>query len=155
MTTSLVSSVSLALGLYFSCSAAFGDLGAGSAASVHGSERSSLDVRSGSNVTVGTTSADSLDIDGSGHYDALTDGLLLLRGLFGLNGDSLISYAVSEGAAYTSAADISARIESVSEIVDVDADGRSDAPNRWSNDFALSVWLARRCAGKRCGCEWW
>jgi hypothetical protein len=127
VTTSLVSSVSLALGLYFSCSAAFGDLGAGSAASVHGSERSSLDVRSGSNVTVGTTSADSLDIDGSGHYDALTDGLLLLRGLFGLNGDSLISYAVSEGAAYTSAADISARIESVSEIVDVDADGRSDA----------------------------
>ena len=30
---------------------------------------------------------DSLDVDGNGQVDALTDGLLLLRSMFGLSGD--------------------------------------------------------------------
>ena len=34
----------------------------------------------------GTIPSGSLDIDGNGQYDALTDGLLLLRGMFGLDG---------------------------------------------------------------------
>ena len=33
----------------------------------------------------------SIDIDSNGQYDALTDGLLLLRGMFGLDGDALVS----------------------------------------------------------------
>lgn len=36
-----------------------------------------------------------LDIDGSGNYDALTDGLLLLRGLFGLTDGALTNGAVA------------------------------------------------------------
>ena len=36
------------------------------------------------------------DIDGNGNVDALTDGLLLLRYLFNLKGDSLINGAVAE-----------------------------------------------------------
>ena len=35
------------------------------------------------------------DIDGNGSVDALTDGLLALRYLFGLTGDALISDAVA------------------------------------------------------------
>ena len=31
-----------------------------------------------------------LDVDGNGKYDALTDGLLILRFMFGLDGESLI-----------------------------------------------------------------
>ena len=38
----------------------------------------------------GTPAYGSIDIDGNKQYDALTDGLLILRGMFGLTGDSLI-----------------------------------------------------------------
>ena len=63
------------------------------------------------NVAASTTSF--ADIDGSGSVDALTDGLLLLRYLFGLTGDSLIDSAVAGGATRTSAADIEAYILSL------------------------------------------
>ena len=39
----------------------------------------------------GTIPSGSLDIDGNGQYDALTDGLLLLRGMFGLDGSALVT----------------------------------------------------------------
>jgi hypothetical protein len=41
------------------------------------------------------------DIDGNGSTDALTDGLLLLRYLFGLRGENLISGAISSDATRT------------------------------------------------------
>ena len=41
------------------------------------------------------------DIDGNGTVDALTDGLLLLRYLFGLNGDPLIRGVIAENATRT------------------------------------------------------
>jgi hypothetical protein len=47
-----------------------------------------------------------LDIDGDGEAGALTDGLLLIRYLFGFSGDSLISGAVSENAQRTTAEQI-------------------------------------------------
>ena len=50
------------------------------------------------------------DIDGNGNVDALTDGLLLLRYLFNLKGDSLINGAVASTASRTSAPDIEAYI---------------------------------------------
>lgn len=37
-----------------------------------------------------------LDVDGDGDVDALTDGLLILRNLFGLSGDALISGVLSD-----------------------------------------------------------
>ena len=45
----------------------------------------------------------SLDIDGNGKYDALTDGLLVLRNMFGLEGEALVNGALAPDAIYTSA----------------------------------------------------
>ena len=47
-----------------------------------------------------------MDIDDDGTTQALTDGLLLIRYLFGFRGDSLISNAVGQGATRTDAASI-------------------------------------------------
>jgi len=69
----------------------------------------------------------SLDIDGNGEYDALTDGLLLLRGMFGLTGTSLINNAVATDAVYTSSADILSRIQSLSDDIDIDNNAEVDA----------------------------
>ena len=53
--------------------------------------------------------AESGDIDGSGgEVDALTDGLLLLRYLFGLSGDSLTAGVVGTGATLTDSSDLEA-----------------------------------------------
>ena len=53
------------------------------------------------------------DIDGNGEVDALTDGLLLLRYLFNLTGDSLVAGAIGAGAERSSAADVEAYIISL------------------------------------------
>jgi beta-glucosidase len=50
------------------------------------------------------------DIDGDGNIDALTDGLLLLRYLFGLSGESLISGVVANGAIRTDGSSIGSYI---------------------------------------------
>jgi hypothetical protein len=50
------------------------------------------------------------DIDADGNVDALTDGLLLLRYLFGLSGDALVNSAISTEATRTSATAIEAYI---------------------------------------------
>ena len=71
--------------------------------------------------------AASLDIDDNGIADALTDGLLIIRDLFGFSGESLVSGAQSAEANVTDPADISARIESMADALDVDADGNVDA----------------------------
>ena len=39
-----------------------------------------------------------LDVDGNGQADALTDGLMVIRYLFGLRGPSLIAEAIDTGA---------------------------------------------------------
>jgi len=52
------------------------------------------------------------DIDQNGSFDALTDGLILLRYAFGLRGDSLVSGAIASDANRTSALDIEVYIES-------------------------------------------
>ena len=46
----------------------------------------------------GATLGCTLDIDGNGTVDALTDGLLLVRSLFGLTGTAVTSGAVGSGA---------------------------------------------------------
>ena len=53
------------------------------------------------------------DIDGNGELDALTDGLLLLRYLFDLRGDSLVNSAIAADASRVSAVDIEAYIASL------------------------------------------
>jgi autotransporter-associated beta strand protein len=54
-----------------------------------------------------------LDIDGNGQADALTDGLLIIRYLFGLRNADLIAGAVGPGPTRFTAADIQAQIESL------------------------------------------
>lgn len=57
------------------------------------------------------TDADSqLDIDGDGESKPLTDGLLLIRYLFGFSGDSLISGAIGDGAGRDTAEEVEAYI---------------------------------------------
>ena len=75
----------------------------------------------------GTIPAGSLDLDGNGQYDALTDGLLLLRGMFGLSEGALISGAVASDAAYTSSNEIVSRIDMLGDLVDIDGNDRVDA----------------------------
>ena len=53
------------------------------------------------------------DIDGNGQADAFTDGLLLLRYLFGLRGESLIAGAIRADATRTAAQDIETYVESL------------------------------------------
>ncbi|MBT7964214.1 MAG: hypothetical protein HN552_06105 [Porticoccaceae bacterium] len=69
----------------------------------------------------------SLDIDGNKGYDALTDGLLLLRGMFGLEGSVLITGTVASDAAYTASADIEGRIAALGDLADIDGNGTIDA----------------------------
>jgi len=52
-----------------------------------------------------------LDIDGNGHFDALTDGLILMRYLFSLSGENLIDDAISTSANRISAAEITSYIQ--------------------------------------------
>jgi subtilisin-like proprotein convertase family protein len=75
----------------------------------------------------GTIPAGSLDMDGNGQYDALTDGLLLLRGMFGLTGNSMTNGAVATNALYTTAAEIEPRINVLGELADIDGNGQADA----------------------------
>ena len=75
----------------------------------------------------GTIPSGSLDLDGNGQYDALTDGLLLLRGMFGLDGSALVTGTIASDAAYTESADIEARISTLGDLADIDGNGQIDA----------------------------
>ena len=75
----------------------------------------------------GTPPAGSLDIDGNGEYDALTDGLLFLRDMFGLDGDSLVNGTIASDANYTESVDIESRIDLLGSLIDVDGNGEVDA----------------------------
>ena len=75
----------------------------------------------------GTIPSGPLDIDGNGQYDALTDGLLLLRGMFGLDGSALVTGTIASDAAYTESVDIEARIATLGDLADIDGNGEIDA----------------------------
>ena len=68
-----------------------------------------------------------IDVDGDGTVDALTDGLLLLRYMFGLSGDSLIAAVVSENATYKTEDELIGRISNLGNTLDVDNNGEIDA----------------------------
>ena len=75
----------------------------------------------------GTPPSGSIDIDGNGKYDALTDGLLLLRGMFGLSDYPLIDGAVASDAVYRTSIDIQSRITLLGDLADIDGNGDIDA----------------------------
>ena len=68
-----------------------------------------------------------LDIDGNGSYDALTDGLLVIRYLFSIRGAPLIANAIGAEATRTTADLIETRMAQVLSALDVDLNGSTDA----------------------------
>jgi hypothetical protein len=68
-----------------------------------------------------------IDIDGNGAYDALTDGLMIIRTLFGLTGASLTSGAVGSGATRTDSTTIASYLATLQPALDVDGNGQVDA----------------------------
>jgi hypothetical protein len=68
-----------------------------------------------------------IDIDGNGQYDALTDGLLLLRSMFGIDGNALVSGTIASNASITSSQDILVEIDRLGMLLDVDGNGQIDA----------------------------
>lgn len=68
-----------------------------------------------------------LDADHNDGVDALTDGLLILRYLFGLRGADLTPGAVGKGAHLEDGAAITAYLDQVRNLLDVDNDGRINA----------------------------
>ena len=68
-----------------------------------------------------------VDVDGEGSYNALTDGLLILRHLFGLSGTQLTANALGTGATRSTPAEIAQHIVNVAPGLDVDGNGQVDA----------------------------
>ncbi|MBP8297683.1 MAG: S8 family serine peptidase, partial [Burkholderiales bacterium] len=77
--------------------------------------------------TVFTVGPPTLDIDGNGSYDALTDGLLVIRHLFGLTGAALVEGAIGVGAARTTPAAILDYLSGLGPQLDIDGNDDPDA----------------------------
>ena len=67
-----------------------------------------------------------LDIDGNGTLDPLTDGLLELRGLFGFTGATLTTGAVGAMCTRCDATAISSYILTIVPLLDIDGNGSTD-----------------------------
>ena len=71
-----------------------------------------------------------LDVDasiGASKYDALTDGLLTLRYLFGFTGNALVSGALGATATRNDPAAIKAYLDAIRPLLDIDGNGSADA----------------------------
>jgi len=69
-----------------------------------------------------------LDIDGNGQTDALTDGILAIRYLFGARNNALIQNAIAPDATRTTASEITAYLDTARDtMLDVDGNGSADA----------------------------
>jgi hypothetical protein len=66
-------------------------------------------------------------VDANGASDALTDGLLIIRHLFGFSGPTLTDGALAPDATRTDPAEIAAYIEANEPDFDVDGNGVTDA----------------------------
>jgi len=67
-----------------------------------------------------------LDIDGSGGYDALSDGLLVMRYLLGLGDPALIAGTLGSGAMRTTTSSVASYLLDARPALDVDGDGTVD-----------------------------
>jgi chitinase len=68
-----------------------------------------------------------LDVDGNGVADALTDGIVIIRHLFGFTGDALINGAVDPLGARNTAQLVEEFLTQISDRLDVDGNGQADA----------------------------
>ncbi len=87
------------------------------------------DPNPGNDSATATTTVGSphIDIDGNSSYDALTDGLLIVRNLAGLTGTSLTGGAIGQGATRSTPAEIVQYLDTIRPHLDVDGDGIADA----------------------------
>ena len=67
------------------------------------------------------------DIDGNGAYDALTDGLVAIRYLFGLTGQPMIAGAIGGAPARGDAASVTQYLNDIRPLLDIDGNGHVDA----------------------------
>ena len=67
------------------------------------------------------------DVDGNGTHDALTDGLLAIRYLFGLTGTALTVGAIGSGAVRTDPVQLINHLNDVRPVFDIDGNGQVDA----------------------------
>ena len=65
-----------------------------------------------------------LDVDGDGIYDALTDGLLIMRWLTNASDPALANAAIGTNATRRTAADISAYLTTLGSLLDIDGNGQ-------------------------------
>jgi len=77
-----------------------------------------------------------LDVDGDGSAEALTDGILILRDLFGLSGDPLIQGSVSSNATRNIGREVT---DYISSIKDSDNDGVNDSSDAFIHNPAEYV----------------
>jgi len=68
-----------------------------------------------------------VDVDGNGTYDALTDGMLIVRYLSGLTGDALYRGVVGAAAARGTPTALAQQLENIRPLLDVDGNGQVDA----------------------------
>lgn len=87
------------------------------------------DPNPGNDSATATTTVGSphVDIDGNNSYDALTDGLLIVRNLAGLTGTSLTGGAIGQGATRSTPAEIVQYLDTIRPHLDLDGDGTADA----------------------------
>jgi len=69
----------------------------------------------------------SLDVDGNGEPEALADGILVTRFLFGFSGQTLTQGAVGEGASRSEAAQVTSFLNDAGDALDVDGNGETEA----------------------------
>lgn len=70
------------------------------------------------------SNASDYDIDRNGEQDPLTDGLLVLRYLFGFSGDALVSDALGAGATVSDPDLVAAHIDEHFAVFDIDGNGQ-------------------------------
>jgi len=68
-----------------------------------------------------------LDADENDAYDALTDGLLMIRYLFGITGDALTAGALGPGAGLMSPGAVIQHLDDIQPLLDIDGNGQLDA----------------------------
>lgn len=79
--------------------------------------------------------ASTSDIDGNGEVDALTDGLLMIRYLFGIRGDALIKGSVANNCSRCNAPEIEVYLQGLAPLVNRLPDPATD------NQISGVVWL--------------
>lgn len=82
----------------------------------------------GSPINIISAPAVNLDVDGNGRAEALTDGVLIQRYLFGFTGDQLVQGVVDTAGTRTDPAEIISYLDDARHtMLDVDANGSADA----------------------------